>query len=156
MLKVLFRPNCQHFTQVKNITQTVKVMFQHNYGNESQREDLIWAMHCDARDFFGDIATIEDPHNDTGSKASLESIHALIGATIALALQDVPSQLFSPTQSTIVPVGAGEPGGKPRNTRETRKKIVHGHETISSATSVCNKRHQRFGKTYFTHQPTKS
>ena len=32
LLKVLFVHNCQNFTQVKNITQEVKVMFQRNNG----------------------------------------------------------------------------------------------------------------------------
>ena len=32
LLKVLFVQNCQNFTQVKNITQEVKVMFQRNNG----------------------------------------------------------------------------------------------------------------------------
>ena len=44
ILKVLFGINCQHLTQVKNITTTVKAMFLQNNGviNISQRYDLIW------------------------------------------------------------------------------------------------------------------
>ena len=43
ILKVLFGPNFQIFSEVKNITQTVKAMFFHNNGiiNESQRANLI-------------------------------------------------------------------------------------------------------------------
>ena len=103
LLKVLFGPNCQHFTQVNNIKQTFKAMFQRNNGivNKSQRANLIWEINCDARAFFGTISTSVDLHNGTGPKSSLDSIHDLIGANIALALQDVPYQIFSPNQRTI-------------------------------------------------------
>ena len=56
--------------------------------NKSQRANLICGIHCDARDLFGTIAMATDLHNDTGTKASLKSIYALIGANIALNLHD--------------------------------------------------------------------
>ena len=87
-LRVLFSINCQHFTQVKDITTTVKAMFLRNNGdiNESQRANLIWSIHCNSRAFFGTIATAADLHNGTGPKAYLESIHALVGANIDMDL----------------------------------------------------------------------
>ena len=121
LLKVLFGTHCQHFTQVKNITQTVKAMFLRNNGiiNEIQRANLIWSIHCDARDFFGNFATAADLQNDTGQKAALRSIHTLIGANIALSLQDVPAQLYVPTQTTTGAGGAGGQGKNPRKTKES-------------------------------------
>ena len=96
MLKVLFGPKYQNFTQVKNITQTVKAMFQRNNGtiNENQRAKLIWVMHCDEIYFFRTTATATDLHKNTVPKASLESIHDLIGSNIALDLQDMQYQIF--------------------------------------------------------------
>ena len=45
-------------------------------------------------------------------------MQALIGANVALALQDVPAQIYAPTQKSNVSGRAGGQGLKPRNTRE--------------------------------------
>ena len=89
---MLFGINYQHFTQVKDITTKVKAMFHRNNGviNKIQRDNLIWEINCNSRAFFGTISTATDLHNGTGPKETLESIHALIVANIAPALQDVP------------------------------------------------------------------
>ena len=88
ILRVLFGINWQHFTQVKDITTTVKAMFLRNNGdiNESQRANVIWSIHCDSRALFGTIETASDLHNRTGPKASIESVHALIGTNIDMDL----------------------------------------------------------------------
>ena len=61
-------------------------------------------------------------HNDTVPKASLDSIHDLIDTDIALAIQDVPYQIFLATQRKIGPVGAGETGGNPPTPGKQKKK----------------------------------
>ena len=72
--KVFFGINCQHFTQVKDITTTVKSMFCQNNVviNEIQMDKLIWEIHWDSRPFFGNIETSADLHNGTGPKSYME------------------------------------------------------------------------------------
>ena len=84
-------------------------MFLRNTGviNESHRANQIWEIHCDARYFFGTIATSVELHNYTPPKADLESIHTLIGANLALHLQYLPDQIYAPTQTTKGPGGEG-------------------------------------------------
>ena len=96
LLNILFGINRHHFTQFNEIITTVKAIFCRNNGfiNEKQRTNLIWEIHCNSRAFFGNIASSANMHNGTGTKASLESIHALIGSNIALALQYVQAQLY--------------------------------------------------------------
>ena len=95
-------------------------MFLRNNGviNESQRTNQIWSIHCDSRAFFGTISKAAELHNGTGPKASLESIHALIGANKDLDLQDVTAKLYTTTQKAAGLGGSGGQGLKPRNTRE--------------------------------------
>ena len=98
-------------------------MFLRNNGviNESHRANQIWEIHCDARYFFGTIATSVELHNYTAPKADLESIHTLIGAKIALDLQDVTVQLYTPTQTKTGPGVPGAPGVKNRKATQHQR-----------------------------------
>ena len=115
-------------------------MFFHNNGviNESQRANQIWSIHCDSRAFFGTIATAADLYNGKGPKASLESIHALIGANIDMDLQDVTAQLYTTTQKASGSRGSGGQGLKPRNTREPDREdfmiMIPFHPLLKDAT----------------------
>ena len=101
--------------------QSRKIFRNNGVINESQRANLICSIYCNSRAFFGTIATAENLHNGTGPKASLESIHALIGTNIYLNLQDVPTHLYTTTQKPTVSGGSAGQGLKPRNTREPDK-----------------------------------
>ena len=74
LLKVFVVNHCEHFTEVKNITQTVNTIFLQNKRiiNKIKRANLILAIHCNARYLFGNIAISADLHNGTGPKESLE------------------------------------------------------------------------------------
>ena len=119
LLKVLFSTPCQHFTQVKNITQTFKSMFLWNNRiiNEIQKAYIIWEIYFNTRAFFGTIEIAAYLHNGTETKSSLQSIYVLIGASISLALEDVPSQIYTSTQKMTGSRGSGGEGVKPRNAK---------------------------------------
>ena len=92
---------------------------------------------------FGTISKSADLRNGTGPKASLESIHALLGANIDLDLQDVTAQLYTTTQKAAGSRGSGGQGLKPRNTREPDREdfmvMIPFHPLLKGATKDIRK-----------------
>ena len=136
LIKVFFGTNLQHFTQVKNITQTVKSMFcrKNIIIIEIQRENLIWEIHWDARALFGNISTAEDLHNNTGPKSPFESIHAFDRCQhhFGNAVRDIPDLVVNSTY--IRSSRSRSSRRKVPQHQGKRKIIIHVHETISSST----------------------